>query len=221
MNNKMHARSLLLCWLLAAGVLTSGCVTGRRTFELPMPAVAAASGAAKGSIALTSVTDRRVFENKPPIASTPSVDGDVNAVSKATLKTMIGRQRNAYGKAMGDIQLAAGDDVEAQMRRLVTAGLQRRGYTVTGAASGGNSALVEINKFWTWFRPGFWAVSFEADVGCALNLTVDGMTQSLSVQGYGKNTGQVASNANWQLAYARAFEDFLAKLDTALQGAGL
>jgi uncharacterized lipoprotein YajG len=220
MNNKTIPKLPLLICLLFACALTSGCVVGRRSVALETPATAAAA-VNKGTVALTAVTDRRTFENKPSSPSIPSIDGDATKASKDNLKTMIGRQRNGYGKAMGDIQLAAGDNVEAQMRRLVGEGFKRRGYAVTDTAADGDGAQVDVDQFWAWFTPGFVAVSFEANVGCKLTITAKGKTQVLAVAGYGKNTGQVASNANWQLAYTRAFEDFLAKLDTALAGAGL
>lgn len=207
--------------LLALVVLsTSGCVTGRRSIALETPTTVATSSN-RGTVALASVVDQRVFQNKPSDPSTPSIDGDVNKANRDVLKTMIGRQRNGWGKAMGDIQLTGGDTVEAQMRHLVAEGFRRRGYSVSESQSGDHVARVAIDKFWAWFTPGFWAVDFEAQLSCELSIDTAGSARKVTVTGYGKNVGQVASDLNWQQAYERAFTDFLQKFDSALSGAGL
>lgn len=48
-----------------------------------------------------------------------------------------------------------------------------------------------------------------------------GRTKTFAVRGNRRNNGQAASDANWQLACRRAFEDFLPKLDDELANAGL
>jgi hypothetical protein len=211
----------LIFLLAVTAITTSGCVTGRRSIALEVPPTATAAPAAKGAVAITSIVDARVFENKPDDPSTPSIDGDVNKVSKDALKGMIGRQRNGFGKAMGDVELAAGDTVETRTRALIVEGLKRRGYTVADAGGGHRTLEVAIGKFWAWFTPGMWAVDFEAQIQCEMTLAGEGDSRKLTVAGYGKNVGQVASDLNWQQAYERAFDDFLKKLDAALASAGL
>lgn len=217
MKNTRTVATLALVTLACA--LTSGCVTGRRMIALDTP-VQTAPATSKGSVAIGAITDQRRFENKPSSPSTPSIDGDVNSASKDSLKGMIGRQRNGYGAAMGDVALAGGATVESQTRALITEGLKRRGYTAS-EGGGADAVTVNIDEFWGWFSPGFATVSFEARIRTNLSLTAGGQKRDLAVNGYGINKGQVASDANWQLAYARAFEDYLKNLDTALAGAGL
>src|SRR5687767_6105633 len=117
--------------LLAATVLLleTGCVTGRRSIALPIQPVAAVPPT-KGDIRISEVVDNRQFENKPSQPSTPSIDGDVNTLSSEQKNVMIGRQRNTYGKAMGDVSLAPGDSVNKRVRALMEQGLQQRGYRV-------------------------------------------------------------------------------------------
>ena len=211
-------RKLLLLAASLACLLFSGCVIGRRTIDLPVTQLDGSG--TKGSIFVGTVEDARTFQNKPKDASTPSIDGDVNATSKEQLSQMIGRQRNGYGMAMGDIALSAGDSVVKRTRALLEEGLRRHGYTITAEASG-DAATVKIDEFWAWFTPGMWAVSFEANVACKITLTRGGTATTITVRGYALNKGQVASDANWQLAYSRAFNDFLANLETELSKAGL
>lgn len=204
--------------LIVVLALNAGCATGRRTIALDVPAspVAAAS---KGAIAITQVTDERHFENKPAQASTPSIDGDVNAVSRDKLKTMIGRQRGGFGAALGDVALTPPATVETESKALIAEGLKRRGYTV-GANSGGDSVDVAIKEFWAWFRPGFAEIAFEADIRTVLSFTVAGQKRTLEVKGHGREEGQMASDEHWQRAYALAYEDFLKNLDASLASAG-
>lgn len=205
--------------LIVICALTTGCATGRRTIALNVPTSTVAV-AEKGRISITRVTDERHFENKPAQASTPSIDGDVNAVSRETLKTMIGRQRGEFGAALGDVALTPPATVETQAQALVTEGLKRRGYAV-GTSSSGDSVEVLVKEFWAWFRPGFAEIAFEADIRTVLSFTVAGQKRTLEVKGHGREEGQMASDEHWQRAYALAYEDFLKNFDASLAGAGL
>lgn len=207
-----------LCWiaLMAAVVGSSGCVIGRRSIDLEVPPSEVVAIATKGTVAFIDITDNRVFANKPRDPSVPSIDGDVTKESKDFLRTMIGRQRGGWGNAMGDIQLASGETVDVQMKRLLEAGFRRRGYVVSDDANADTTVGVVIDKFWAWFTPGMWAVDFEAQILSNLTLSGSGRSEQLTVSGYGKNTGQFAKDVNWQEAYFCAYEDFLKNLDAAL-----
>lgn len=209
----------ILTSVIAICGLTSGCVVGRRTVGLSVPPAATSMGT-KGDAYIAGVADNRTFENKPNDPSTPSIDGDVTAMTAEQKSVMIGRQRNGYGKAMGDIALPDGQTVPQQVRQLVEYALKARGYNITSNATAATKLNVSIDQFWAWFTPGMFTVSFEARVYCALTLTKDGKSTQLVVQGYGKNSGQVASDANWKEAYDRAYTDFLNKLGTELEKAG-
>jgi len=215
----MKNHALIITALLGC-LLSSGCVTGRRTVSLPVSRVPGA-GTDRGSLTIGTIEDQRVFQNKPTDPSIPSIDGDVAKCSKEELATMIGRQRNGYGHAMGDIALPAGDSVLNRTRALLEEGLKRRGYTIASNPASAGTATVKIDEFWAWFTPGMWTVSFQSDVVCKITITKGGAAKEFIVRGFGRNQGQVASDANWQLAYTRAFDDFLANLEVALSSAGL
>jgi len=209
------------CFLLTALLLLSGCVTGTRSIELETPNYESEI-TASGDIVIKDILDNRQFEAKPASPSTPSIKNNLESASAEKLSTMIGRQRNGYGRAMGDVALIEGKNVEGEMRALLTEGLESRGYTVTENANTSTALSVEIEKFWAWFTPGFWAVSFESALESNLKFNkADGSQANIKVSGYGLNKGQVASDANWKLAYKRAFENFLENLDKALDKEGL
>ncbi len=205
--------NILFRFVLMGFCLSSvSCVLGHREVALSIPA--GTHAAAKGKVSFALVSDSRAFQNKPDEPSTPSVDGDVNSLSAAQRDTYIGRQRNGYGKAMGDVVLPAGGTVTAKARELVTEALARRGYQV---GAGGTTVKVNVQRFWGWSNPGMWSISIKAHVDC--DVTVGG--RSFHAEGVAQNNCHAATTRNWEQAYGEAFEAFLQNLDGKLAAAGL
>jgi hypothetical protein len=73
------------------------------------------------------------FENKPSDPSIPSIAGDVTTMAATDKDQMIGRQRNTWGHAMGDIKLPAGSTVTQNVRALAGDALARDGYRLGSA----------------------------------------------------------------------------------------
>lgn len=205
----------LILSLISVLLFSTACVTGTRQVDLVV-ADYENDKTTNGEIYIASIEDNRAFEAKPRDPSTPSVKGDLSSTSKEKLSTLIGRQRNGYGAAIGDVALPAGRDVRGEVKTLLKQGLESRGYTVTENKNAPIHLQVDIDKFWAWFTPGFWVVSFESKLECDINFSTPNGNQSISVTGHGINKAQVASNANWALAYKRGFADFLMNLDTKL-----
>ena len=166
--------------------------------------------ATKGHVYIAAITDDRQFENRPPEPSTPSIDGDVTKLSAEQKDQMIGRQRNGFGKAMGDIALPSGDSVTKRVRLLVEQGLARGGYRITTDPATSDKVAVSIRQFWAWSTPGAFVLTFEAKLSCAISVTNAAGTHMTVVNGYGINHGQIAKDGNWQEAYDPAFEEFMA-----------
>jgi hypothetical protein len=202
----------LLALIGVAVVFQTGCVTGRRTLSLPI-STHESHAATQGRVYIATVTDNRRFQNKPSDPSVPSIDGDVTKLSAQEKDKMIGRQRNTFGKAMGDIGLAENDSVTKRTRLLGSEGLRRRGYDVIDDPTSPTTVRVSIDEFWAWGTPGFWALTFEAKLQCTISVTGPAGVRTAIVKGYGINHGQVAKDVNWQEAYDPAFEDFMTNLD--------
>jgi uncharacterized lipoprotein YajG len=198
--------------LLALGL--AGCVTGRRTIDLPVTGHSGPS-VILGSVYIASITDDRQFQNKPSDPSIPSIDGDVTTLSAQQRDQMIGRQRNGFGHAMGDISLPAGDSVTKRVRLLVEQGLTESGYRISSDPNAPNSISVSVRDFWSWMTPGFAALTFEAKIACVISNPNAGAARSETVKGYGRNYGQLAKDENWQEAWAPAFVDFIAQFAAA------
>jgi hypothetical protein len=208
------ALSVLAC------IFTSGCVVGRRTVSLSVPTAASVGAATKGTVVINKISDDRRFDNKPSDPSVPSIDGDVNSITAEQRKMFIGRQRNGFGHAMGDIAMPVGQNVENRTFELLKEGFSRRGFAVVAQGDSKDAVEVNIDEFWAWFTPGFATISFESRITCKLTIRRGVQVQNLTVSGHGLNIGQVASDANWALAYKRGFDDFLTKLDAELAKAG-
>jgi uncharacterized lipoprotein YajG len=206
--------------VLLSSVWLAGCVTGTRSIELPAIAPTAVHRVDE-AIAIGEVTDARQFETAPRDPSTPSARSNGATLAADARARLIGRQRNGYGKAMGDIALAGDGTVQDEVRRLIGEGLASRGYRVVESGATPNRVDVVVDEFWAWFTPGMWAVRFEARVNTQLAFETPNGRKQVRVSGHGSNSGQVASDANWVLAYRRAFEDYLQNLEKALDEAGL
>jgi hypothetical protein len=206
---------------VAALCLTSGCVTGTRSIGLGVtPADSYAKNPGKGTAAIGLITDDRTFANHPDDPSTPSVKGDVQALTPAARSTYIGRQRNTYGGAMGDIALPDGSTVQGKVGELLSEGLKRRGFELTNPAKADSLVTAGIQQFWSWSTPGFVVLTFEAHISCTVTVTRGTKRSTFVVKGYGKNHGQIAKDGNWKEAWDIAFTDFLANLDQQLASAG-
>jgi uncharacterized lipoprotein YajG len=206
-------RRPLVALIIAAIALQAGCVTGRRSFPLAIP-TNDNPAQTRGKVYIAAVTDDRTFQNKPSDPSTPSIDGDVTKLSAQQKDQMIGRQRNGFGKAMGDIALPAGESVTERTRLLLEQALARKGYEVSTDPNAANSITVSVKEFWAWFTPGFWALTFEAKLSCDVTLKNSSGLHTATIKGYGLNHGQVAKNGNWQEAYDPAMEDFISNFGT-------
>ena len=215
----MKIQLAILASLIA--LFTSGCVSGRRTIPLDVP-TQASYPPIKGTLYLAPVTvDGRVFLNNPSDPAIASIDGDVTRITPTQKASMISRQRNTYGQMMGDVALPEGDSVLKVSQKLFEESLKRRGYALSTDSALANSATLSIDEFWAWSTTGFFSIAFEARVQYSIILKHSNTSTQTVIKGYGLNHGQMASDANWQLAYHRAFEDFLIQSDSELQKAGL
>jgi uncharacterized lipoprotein YajG len=95
---------------------------------------------------------------------------------------------------------------------LVEQGLAKSGYQVTSDQRAPNTVTISIQNFWGWMTPGFFALTFEAKIACAITATGPDGPHTIIVNGYGLNHGQVAKNENWLEAFEPAFDDFVANL---------
>lgn len=183
--------------LLAVLVMT-GCATSRS--EIRLSAAPAPDAAVLGSeVVIRSIEDVRVFEEAPAHPGTPSLGWGGAGAAPADVKARaIGRKRNTYGKALGDVLLEPGDSVIDVVRQHLSTALSSSGYRVVDAAQASPSALqldVRIDKFWAWFQPGFWQITLNGDI--ATQLSFEGHAQPYSVSVSALDKRQAAHDRAW------------------------
>lgn len=65
------------------------------------------------------------------------------------------------------------------------------------------------------------SLSIKAHIKTLLTIVSPQGQRKLTIKGYGRNSVQTGREANWQLAYQRAFEDYLKRFDEAASNNGL
>lgn len=209
----MRARKVLvLGGAFFLSLALAGCATSRSEVKLSSPVLTSAGGAATASqvIVIRSVRDERVFEQAPRDPSMPSLGSGGAAQASADIKSRaIGRKRNGFGKALGDVLLENGQTVEGVIRENLTAALQQAGYQVKSANSAGVSPVVidvDIKQFWAWFRPGFWQITLSANI--ATDLHISGGASPTVVSVHAEDKRQIATNGAWIHIVDKALEAF-------------
>ena len=196
----MIPRRLLTLGLLAIAAALGGCATSRSELQLPSAAAASAAVAADAPVAvIRSVKDERTFEQAPDEPSTPSLgfEGATQATAEAKLRA-IGRKRNTFGQALGDIFLQEGQTVETVVRDSLTQTLAAAGYNVRSEAPPGAQALVvdvRIKKFWAWMNPGFWAITLSSEI--ATDIALSGPPGATTVVVKFSDSRQMATESAW------------------------
>ncbi len=210
----------LMIAVLAAGLLTGARVPKPRVIALPVPA-AAHPNVSRGVICLGAVEDSREFAANAKDRSLPSLAGDLAQSTAAERNVVIGRRRSAFGKAAGNVVLAAGDSVALRVRALIEEALRRRGYVVGADPNAPVVVTATVDRFWAWPQPDYWGVTLTARVGCVLTIRRGDAVTKVRVEGESRNAGQTSSDASWQQAYAEAFRAVLLELGDELARNGL
>lgn len=201
-------------------VLLGGCATtrGYTRLAVPQPTTVVSPDPDK-VVVIDNVQDAREFQVNPGDPSIPSLkSGEQYQLDAGHRGIAIGRKRSTWGRAMGDWVLKDGQTVESLTRDLVSTTLRSLGYTVGDAGSpvaGSQHVNVVIDQFWAWFTPGFWTATIEAKLKTHIQF-LGSDNKALDVTGYGRNQIQTGREANWQLAYDRAFKDYEKNLRQAM-----
>jgi hypothetical protein len=205
---------------LIVSACVTGCATSRSEITLKAPISAAATATSGQVVVIRSVADERVFEQAPKDPSIPSLghEGSENA-SAETKASAIGRKRNTWGKALGDVLLDNGATVAGVVRENLATALTQAGYQVKDESAAGSAPLiidVHIKQFWAWFRPGFWSITLNTDI--ATDLLFSGMPQPTSVTIHAEESRQIATDSAWMEIVEKALGDY--RTQVAAKAAG-
>lgn len=149
-------RGVLLAGPLFAGIcaaaLLSACA-GKDIRLVPLSVELPANPAQGKAVRIEAVTDSRRFELQPRQSHDPSLlPEDVN--NAAIRQRAIGRQRDGFGKALGEVLLPEGQSVPALIRDATIQAFRRSGYRVLSAGEPGFAQAapvkVTIKTYWNW-----------------------------------------------------------------------
>jgi hypothetical protein len=130
-----------------------------------------------------------------------SLDPDEDS-SDASKARAIGRKRNGYGKALGDVVLPEGKTVSGLVESALATGFQQAGYIVVkqGDASFDAAAPVtaQIIDFWAWFQPGFWSVTTNHKSELQLSGDVGALHGAQTVKTRVSESKQVVVSSDWR-----------------------
>lgn len=209
--------------LIAACVTLTGCATSRSEIQLAKPTADTATRVAPNApvVMIRSVKDERVFEQRPHDPSTPSLGFEGADQASAELKLRaIGRKRNGYGRALGDVLLEGDQTVEKVVRENLVSAFETAGYRVKSTAENDPSALVvdvHIKKFWAWITPQFVVITQNADIVTDLDLSGSHPPAIISV--HAEEGHQFVTDDDWMEIIGKALADYRAQISTKLSTA--
>lgn len=109
-------------------------------------------------VVIASVVDQREFEAAPASPSIPSLKERSQLGDKQITSRAIGRKRNTFGAALGDVLLAPPQTVVSLVGDAVRSGLRDAGYRVVEDGDPANTrasrVTVRVVEFWNWVTPG-------------------------------------------------------------------
>ncbi len=192
-------------------MLVTGCATNRGMIDVRV--VPTPDPQSSAVVKIVRVTDQRVFELRPTVASTPSLkDGQIN--NKAITSRAIARKRNGFGKALGDILLPEGRSVEDLVKESVQKALRDKGYSVATDDSQVDVIPVEvdINQFWAWMTPGVWSIGLEFEAEVDITSPLMSSSNKETVRGYVKLHSQMATGKAWLNTVNKGLADLITNI---------
>jgi hypothetical protein len=206
------------CAAAAVALLGTGCATNRGILNVQVGVPP--DPAAGRAVTIARVTDCRVFQAAPRDASIPSLKGR-EIGDKAITSRAIARKRNGYGKAMGDILLPEGRTVEVLTREALTKSFREAGYRVLEGAPAAQEKAVpveaEIEQFWAWFKPGFWAVGLQFEARVKIKGDLPPLRDGPTVRGHVQLHTQAADTRAWMNTVNKGIEAFVQEVKKFLQ----
>jgi uncharacterized lipoprotein YajG len=216
----MSKTRVFIIVLFASVFLLNGCATSRGLVSLTTPTSDKAAPSNGMEIYIRSVVDKRVFEADPKSPDIPSLDPS-EPQNEDIKRRAIARKRNTFGKGLGDILLNEGQTVVSVISDSLRQAFIEEGYTVIGNGSNlaKNSRIVdvEINKFWSWMNPGFWAITLSTEIGTEVIIQGAGDGEKKTVYVKAADHFQTAVEGNWLAVMHTALKDYIDEVKTRIK----
>ncbi len=206
--------TLLVC--LALG----GCATSRSVLDVAAPGSPSQIQPNGKTVLINLPRDVRVFQVSPPSPDIPSLDPSEQQTDAIRLRA-VGRKRNTFGKALGDILLAEGKTVETLTSAAIAKAFSDKGYRVIANKSEAakDTFVVDatINQFWAWMNPGFWAITLSAEISTDLAVKSLEGSEVKKVSVKASDNYQIATDGNWMEVVDNALRLYVDDLKSKLK----
>lgn len=218
---KIALRSFITLAFATSALLFSGCATKRGEVALQVPTAKTEIAPSNGKqIYINSVVDKRVFELKPAEPSTPSLDPS-EAQSDAVKARAVGRKRNGYGMALGDILLNENQSVSSVIKDSLKEALTDKGYRVIEAKEQITPqtyiADVKIIKFWSWMNMGFWALTLSCEIETNVDIKQEGNPQTYNLHVKAADSFQTGMESNYIEVMQKALKEYSEQAKTEIK----
>lgn len=197
---KMIIKGAMLMALLAT---LAGCAMSRSEVDLaggstPLPVTAQpAQGTA---VKIVSVDDQRVFKVDPKTPHEPSLKDD-DIANKDVTSRAIGRKRNGWGEALGDVLLPKGDSVSARVGAALADGFRQAGYRVLTSGDAGYDQAVPvtaiIKQYWSWEEIGL-ALKLNCRAEIKLDSALPALTPSQTILSQAEQDEALIVDSDWR-----------------------
>ncbi|MBR9772189.1 MULTISPECIES: flagellar biosynthesis protein [unclassified Halomonas] len=204
-------KRIMLAAIIVAAALLQGCATSRSTVDVQTPNTGTVSQAHTGpSLYIRNVTDQRHFEEAPRSADIPSLGFEGAEAATDELKSRaIGRKRNGYGKALGDVLLPEDKTITELVRVYASEGFEDAGWNVVNSADASDDVTtvdIGVTRFWTWVKPGFWAIALNTDI--ETEFTFSDARQLEPIHAHLKDRMQMVVDSDWATSNQLTLESY-------------
>lgn len=194
------SRSVFLFTLISLAVISGGCATSRGVLDIK-PESIPDNPVGGQALVIANVVDNRKFELNPNSPDVPSLkNGEIN--DDAIKARAVGRKRNGFGKALGDIMLPEDRSVSVVVEEYLTRAFREAGYRVVAKnsadAANATALNVSIDTMWSWMTPGMWVISVENRSAVTITPNPSGAPIPMNVGGYAILKSAAAPSGLWE-----------------------
>jgi hypothetical protein len=207
---------------LLLAVLLTGCAAGRTV----VPAgIDAGTNPSQGEpVRVEEVRDARDFSAAPPNPNMPSLMNAGEIQQPAITRRAIARKRGGFGNALGDVLLPEGQSVSQLVGDAVARAFRVSGYRVVvpGDADYGRAVPVQVrvDKFWSWFTPGFTSVALEFQGAIHLRGALPAIREGRTVTAEVEERMQAVFESDWQAIVNKGLDELSVAIGAVLRGGG-
>lgn len=201
-------------------VLLGGCATGRSVLDIPTQTAEKVVASNGKDVYINPAVDKRAFQAKPSSPDIPSLDPNGDQSDKIKARA-IGRKRNTYGMALGDILLSENQSIESLTHASIRQAFIENGYRIVDNKSQINSNTyivdADINKFWSWMNPGFWALTLSTEISTGLTIKSPSGVSKQNVAVKASDNFQTGAEGNWIEVMNKALKAYVEDLKTKVK----